>query len=279
MSEGTEVIGRWKEHFEELFHEVGEPLSDTQCSEAMQEDDMGIMKEEVRNGVKRLKMRKAPGICGILPEMLKAGGEVVIEWMADVFNLVWRVGVAPGDWKNAVVVPVHKKGSRLECANYRGISLMSIVGKVFARVLNERVKMATVDKVMDEQGGFRTGRGCNDQIFAVKQIVEKTIEKDKKTYMAFVDLEKAYDNVSREKLWKVLYAYGVKGRLLRAIQALYVNGRAKVKVGEMESELFEVHRGVRQGCTLSPWLFNVFIDKCDEGGKKAVSEGGEVVNW
>ena len=68
------------------------------------------------------------------------------------------------------------------------------------------------------------------------------------------------DNVSREKLWKVLYAYGVKGRLLRAIQAVYVNGRAKVKVGEMESELFEVHRGVRQGCTLSPWLFNVFID-------------------
>ena len=260
LSEGAEVIGRWKEHFEELFHEVREPLSDTQCSEAMQEDDMGIMKEEVRNGVKRLKMRKAPGICGILPEMLKAGGEVVIEWMADVFNLVWRVGVAPGDWKNAVVVPVHKKGSRLECANYRGISLMSIVGKVFARVLNERVKMATVDKVMDEQGGFRTGRGCNDQIFAVKQIVEKTIEKDRKTYMAFVDLEKAYDNVSREKLWKVLYAYGVKGRLLRAIQALYVNGRAKVKVGEMESELFEVYRGVRQGCTLSPWLFNVFID-------------------
>ena len=73
LSEGAEVIGRWKEHFEELFHEVGEPLSDTQCSEAMQEDDMGIMKEEVRNGVKRLKMRKAPGICGILPEMLKAG--------------------------------------------------------------------------------------------------------------------------------------------------------------------------------------------------------------
>ena len=79
LSEGAEVIGRWKEHFEELFHEMGEPLSDTQCSEAMQEDDMGIMKEEVRNGVKRLKMRKAPGICGILPEMLKAGGEVVIE--------------------------------------------------------------------------------------------------------------------------------------------------------------------------------------------------------
>ena len=150
------------------------------------------------------------------------------------------------------IVPVYKKGRRLDCTNYRGISLMSVVGKVFARILNERVKFVMADKVMDEQGGFRAGRGCNDQIFAVKQLVEKTNEKDKKIYMAFVDLEKAYDNVSREKLWKVLDEYGVKGRLLKATQALYMDGRARVKVREMESELFGVHRGVRQGCTLSP---------------------------
>ena len=224
-------------------------------------DDLEITKEEVRRDVRRLKTGKAPGICGIVPEMLKAGGEVVVVWMTKVFNMVWREGVAPGDWRNAVIVPVYKKGSRLDCTNYRGISLMSIVGKVFARVLNERVKVLTGDKVMDEQGGFRLGRGCIDQIFAVKQIVEKIIEKNKKVYMAFVDLEKAYDNVSREKLWKVLDEYGVKGKLLRAIQALYEDGKARVKVGGLESELFGVHRGVRQGCTLSPWLFNVFIDR------------------
>ena len=62
---------------------------------------------------------------------------------------------------------------------------------------------------MDEQGGFRAGRGCNDQIFVVKQIVEKTIGKNKKTYMAFVDLEKAYNNVSKEKLWIALGKYGI----------------------------------------------------------------------
>ena len=69
--------------------------------------------------------------------------------------------------------------------------------------------------------------------------------------MAFVDLEKAYDNVSREKLWKVLDEYGVKGKLLRAIQALHEDGKVRVKVGGLESQLFGVHRGVRQGCTLS----------------------------
>ena len=98
-------------------------------------------------------MKKVPGICGIVPEMLKAGGEVVIEWMTEVLNMVWNEGMAPSDWRNAVIVPVYKKGSRLDCTNYRGISFMSVVGKVFARILNERVKLVTVDR--DEQGEFR----------------------------------------------------------------------------------------------------------------------------
>ena len=72
---------------------------------------------------------------------------------------------------------------RLECTNVRGISLLSVVGKVFARVLNDRVKGLTEGSVMDEQGGFRSGRGCLDQIFAVKQVIEKMIEKDKVMFM------------------------------------------------------------------------------------------------
>ena len=66
-----------------------------------------------------------------------------------------------------------------------------MVGKVYVGVLNDRVKLITAEKVMDEQGWFRAGRGCNDQIITVRQIMEKTIEKDKVVYMAFVDLEKA----------------------------------------------------------------------------------------
>ena len=128
--------------------------------------------------------------------------------------MVWRVGVAPGDWKNAVIVP--KKGQQIECTDYRGTSVMSIAGKVFARVLNERVKVRAVDKLTEEQGGFRVGRGCVEQVFFLREVVEKTIEKDKEVYMTFVDLEKSYDKVSREKQWMVL-----EEKLLKAIQALY----------------------------------------------------------
>ena len=73
--------------------------------------------------------------------------------------------MAPGDWIKAVIIPIFKKASRLDCANYRGISLLSVVGKVFGRILNERVKAITDVKVMDEQGGSRAGRGCNNHIF------------------------------------------------------------------------------------------------------------------
>ena len=182
-------------------------------------------------------------------------------------------GGGPNDWRKALIIPIYKKGSRLECSNYRGISLLSVIGKMYARVLNDRIKLMTEGKGMDEQGGFRAGRSCSDQIFAVRQVVEKTIEKDRVLYMAFVDLEKAYDNVNRTKLWKVLEEYDVKGRLLKAVQAMYEDGKASVRVGDRESEWFGVHKGVRQGCTLSPWLFNVYVDKvAREAREKFVSE-------
>ena len=269
----VEVIERWKEHFEGLYGGMDRTDQEVPYGKAVEKDDLEIYAEEVRRCVKRLKTRKAPGVCGVMPEMLIAGGEVVVKWLVKLFNLVWRVGVAPNDWRKALIIPIYKKGGRLECSNYRGISLLSVIGKMYARVLNDRIKLMTEGKVMDEQGGFRAGRSCNDQIFAVRQVVEKTIEKDRVLYMAFVDLEKAYDNVNRIKLWKVLEEYDVKGRLLKAVQAMYEDGKASVRVGDRESEWFGMYKGVRQGCTLSPWLFNVYVDKvAREAREKFVSE-------
>lgn len=113
---------------------------------------------------------------------------------------------------------------------------------MFVRVLNERVKAQTGDKVMDKQGGFRAGSGCVDQVCVVAEDVEETIEKDKEVYMAFVDLEKAYDNVSKENLWMVLEEYGVEGKLLRAIQALQWRHGMCEGVRQSELEMFDVCR-------------------------------------
>ena len=96
----------------------------------------------------------------------------------------------------------------------------------------------------------------------MRQVFENVIEKDKVVYAAFVDLEKAYDSVSREKLWVALEDYGVSGKLLVAVQSLYEDGWARVRVGGRESSRFQVKSGVRQGCPhASPWFFNIFIDR------------------
>ena len=89
---------------------------------------------------------------------------------------------------------------------------------------------------------------------------EKYLGKGKDVYFAFLDLEKAYDRVDRDAMWNVLRLYGIGGRLLRGVKSLYVGSKACVRVGNEVSEWFPVRVGLRQGCVMSPWLFNLYID-------------------
>ena len=99
-----------------------------------------------------------------------------------------------------------------------------------------------------------------DQIFAVRQLCEKYMGKGKDVFFAFLDLEKAYDRVDRDAMWNVLRLYGVGGKLLQAVKSLYTDSRACVRVGNETSDWFPVRVGLRQGCVMSPWLFNLYID-------------------
>ena len=112
----------------------------------------------------------------------------------------------------------------------------------------------------EEQCWFRSGRGCVDQVFAMKQMSEKFVEKNKCLYVTYMDLEKLYDRVDRDAKWRVLGMYGINDQLLKVVQSLYEKSEACVRVGREEGEWFEVGVGVRQGCVMSPWLFNLFMD-------------------
>ena len=98
-----------------------------------------------------------------------------MEWLHRIMNRAWKSGMVPDDWRKALVVPVHKKGSKLQCKNYRGISLLSIPGKVYAKILEKRLRNITEDKILEEQGAFRKKRSCTDQLFTVRMLSEKTI--------------------------------------------------------------------------------------------------------
>ena len=114
----------------------------------------------------------------------------------------------------------------------------------------------------EAQGGFRPGRGCMDQTFSLRGIVEKILAIDRKVFCAFVDLEKAFDRVVRKELWTLLPRYRVDGHLLRAVKSLYDGNRACVRVEGELSPWFDVLSGVKQGCVMSAWLFILYLDSC-----------------
>ena len=231
--------------------------------------------EEIRRGIHRLRCGKAAGSSGIYPEMIKAGGIIVEDRLHSLFKKVWLTEVIPEDWQCGVVIPLHKKGDRMNLDNYRGITLMDVVGKVFSGIIKDRLEEFYNGRIAEEQAGFRKGRGCMDQGYILAQMVSKRLAVQKKTFLCFVDLKKAYDSIWRVGLRERLKSDGTPKKLVSLVDSWYRTVRARVKVNDVDSKWFESKIGLRQGDTLSPLLFNVFINGIVQ--KVAESEGGVLV--
>ena len=126
--------------------------------------------EELELAVGKLRSGKAVGESGILPEMMKTVcyEEAFMSSLLKLTEDVWRRGEVPSDWCDAVLIPLPKKGDLSRCGNWRGFSLLDVVGKVVARVLQERLQKLAEDQLPESQCGFRKGRGCTDMIFTVR---------------------------------------------------------------------------------------------------------------
>ena len=178
-----------------------------------------------------MKSGKPPGLDGLPVECLKKGGMAVLEWLVRLLNLSFDRGAVPMDWRGACIVPLCKgKGDKCECSNSRGISLLSVVGKLFGRVLIKRVKAGTECAIGEEQSGFRQGRGCMDLVFALRQVCEMYLPNGKDVFWAYTDLEKAYDTIDRHGMWQMLRVYGVGGKLMKEVHSFYIDIRACVRV-------------------------------------------------
>ena len=126
-------------------------------------NERAISLEEVWETVNEMKSGKAPGLDGFPVECLKKCGMAVLGWLVKLLNLSFEIWVVPMDWRGACIVPLYKgKGDKCECCNSRGItfSLLSVVGKLFGRMLIKRVRTGTECAIGEEQYRFRQGRGC-----------------------------------------------------------------------------------------------------------------------
>jgi hypothetical protein len=179
--------------------------------------------EEVAAAVSEMRNGKAPGSDGIPAEIYKHGGDALLHRLHALFKVVWQDEEVPQEFKDAAIVPIYKKkGDRSDCGNYRGISLLSIAGKILTRILFSRLLKTVADDVIPEaQCGFRPNRGTNDMIFAARQLQEKCREQHRDLYTVFIDLTKAFDIVSRSGLWLLLWKFGCTEKFTKILKSLH----------------------------------------------------------
>ena len=256
---GNLVVGEenlkktWKEYMEKLLN-VENEWDGKVDADRIEGPQQAITKVEVRKAIKKMRTGKAGGPSGIVLDMLKGGGETVIEEYTDLCNAIMREGTIPEDWKRSTLITLYKgKGDALSCGSYRGIKLLEHALKVLERILECRIR--DIVKIDKSQFGFMKGRGTTDAIFVVRQLQEKVLGKNKRLYLGFVDLEKAFDRVPREVVKWALRKEGVDEWLIKAVMMTYDGARTAVKVGTGLSDDFEVKVGVHQGSVLSPLLF------------------------
>ncbi|KAK3521248.1 hypothetical protein QTP70_001543 [Hemibagrus guttatus] len=225
-----DIVGRWKEYFEDLLNPTDTPSVEEPEAEDSEVDSF-IIQAEVTEVVQQLLGGKAPGVAEICPEYLKSLDVVGQSWLTRLCNIAWRSGTVPLDWATGVVVPLFKKRDRRVCSNYRGITLLSLPGKVYSRVLERRVKPRIQE---EQQCSFRHSCGTLDQLYTLHRVLKGSWEFAQSVHMCFVDLEKAFDCVPCGILWEVLWEYGVRGPLLRAVQPLYNRSRSLVCIASYD---------------------------------------------
>lgn len=223
-----------------------------------------VPKEEVIELISTLKTGKVTGPDGILCEFLINNPSWWAEPLANLFMLIDQIGILPDSWLSSILVPIFKKGEPAFPGNYRPISLLSSIGKLYARHLLKRLTDWAQENRLPgrEQISFHPGSSTLDHELLLSFFAEKYSTYFKgKLCVAFIDLRGAFDSVNRELLWNKLASWGVDLRLLFLIRKLHSSNYCQVWTNQSGSlsDKIPVTKGVRQGCILAPLLFNLFL--------------------
>jgi exonuclease III len=235
-------------------------LGEAQASMGVDDIDRLFTDKEVLEVLKALCNGKACGGDGIPPEFLKYGGSAMVKSLRALFNWFLKSGHMPEMWGKAIVVLLYKKGDPADPGNYRGISLLDVVGKVFTKLVAQRIEEKIKDVIVEEQAGFTAKKGCTEHIFVLDQILRGRKAEGKDTFLFFLDVRKAFDTVWRDGLLLKLWEAGVRGRIWSLVKAMYANNYSAILSDGSPSRWFKIWQGVRQGDSASPSLFKLFVN-------------------
>ena len=282
VSEENESLNRWTEYCSDLYNYEtdGDPIV-LDCPQIPDEEHCPILREEVEATVKALKMGKSAGMDNIPAQLVQAGGEAMIDILTAICNKIWRTGEWPTTWTQSLVNTLPKKGNLQLCQNYRTISLISHPSMVMLKIILNRLQPQAEEIIAEEQAGFRAGRITTEQIFNLRIFCEKYLQHQQNLYHVFIDFKKAFDRVWLAALWATMRKYNINASIIRAIENLYDKAQSAVLFNGSTGDCFRTTVGVRQGCLLSPTLFNIFLERimCEalDDHEGSVSIGGRLI--
>ena len=261
LSDKKMILNRWSQYFQNLLNKPQLPQQTTQTFQLADPCIEEPSYEEVVNAINCSKDSKAPGEDNIPIELIKAAGAKLWERIHNIVLMVWNEEELPELWKTGVMIPIHKKGSKLICENYRGICLLNSAYKIFAKILYDRLYGYTEEIIGEYQGGFRQGRSTIDQIFTIRQIMEKSWEFNITIHQLFVDFKQAYDSLDRNVFFSIMEEFCIPMKLIRLTKATLMDTKCRILIQNSLSDPFDIDTGFKQGDRLSTLLFNLALEK------------------
>ena len=224
--------------------------------------DYEITLEEMMNARGILKPGKATSIDTINNEMILEALNVYPEAFLNIMNILVKEGRGVSNWLTSLLVPIHKKGAVDDPDNYRGIALISCLAKFFYAILNNRLMDYCLKHqiLSPSQLGFLAGNRTSDaHIILYNLINEYCHKRGRKLYGCFVDFSKAFDSIPRDRMFQKLLDIGITGKFYDLIKYIYEGDQLCIKINDTITSSIKTMMGVRQGCVLSPLLFNIFM--------------------
>ena len=219
-------------------------------------DHTSFSLEDLQGAINKMKKRKAPGPDTAINELFMLLDDHNSLILLDFYNRIWERGEVPNSWKEAIVVSIYKgKGTDTDPSNYRPISLLNSIYKLFAAMLQHRLATQHETHLRTTQYGFRASRGTIHPLFILRRAMEWSEMTNNPLYFLFLDWKQAFDSIDHNSMLIALKRFGVSTRALNIIQSLYTDPTFFTTGLDGEPAKGTVGSGIRQGCPLSPYLF------------------------
>ena len=255
----------WVQHFESKFQEreTQKKNNDINHPHVFNNMDNKITTKELKEMTNKLSKNKSCYFDLISTEMLIAAPYDTQNEISKIFNMILTSGIYPKEWGRAYISPLYKKGAKDVANNYRPIAISSCIGKLFNAILNSRLVTFMEEKgfLHDYQNGFKKKARTTDNIFILSTIIDKYRAEKKQVFANYIDLKGAYDCVDRTLLVEMLHEAEMGSSFIKMIESMYAQVEYTIKIGGLRSHFFKTGKGLKQGDTLSPMLFNFYIHK------------------